>query len=207
MRNQNAGKMRTKMKTTHVIYLGGDSYPADQPNEHTILHALARYPHIRTYSQRLLIERSSLFSEEDWRHIPLRLEVTHDFCSQLNGEDIILIGRSSGARVATLYASTHPIKAVICLGYPFQNPEEGPDPSRYSHLSRLSSPTLIIQGTSDVYGNSETLEQYRLPSTIGVDSIETNHEFNMPNDSWDRVVDRIRSFITEISLENNFIHQ
>jgi len=191
------------MKTTHLIYLGGDSYPADQSSEHTILHALSRYPHIKTYSQSLLIERSSLFSEEDWRLIPLRLKITHDLCSHLDGEDIILIGRSSGARTATLYASKHPTKAVICLGYPFQNPEEGPDPSRYSHLSRLSSPTLIIQGTRDIYGNSDALKQYTLPPTIGVEPIDTDHEFNMSNECWDRVVDRITSFIMEIIIESN----
>ena len=151
MCNQNAGEIRMEMKTTHVVYLGGDSYPADQSNEGIILQALSSYPHIRTYSQSLLTERSNLFSEDDWRHISLRLKVTHDFCNSLNGGDIILIGRTSGARVATLYASTHPIKAAICLGYPFQNPEEGPNPSRYLHLSSLMCPTLIIQGLSLIH--------------------------------------------------------
>jgi uncharacterized protein len=68
---------------------------------------------------------------------------------------LIIGGKSMGARVASmiadeLYASGR-ITGLLCLGYPFHPPGK-PDQLRTRHLGDLKTPTLIVQGTRDVFG-------------------------------------------------------
>jgi predicted alpha/beta-hydrolase family hydrolase len=95
----------------------------------------------------------------------------------IDGQDLVLIGRSSGARVVTLFAAKRPVAAVVCVAYPFKNPKHVLEVERFAHLATLATPTLIIQGSEDVYGGVELTENYALSPSIRLEFIDAGHEF------------------------------
>lgn len=84
---------------------------------------------------------------------------------------LIIGGKSMGGRVASmvsdeLYASRR-IAGLLCLGYPFHPPEK-PDQLRTQHLAEVKTPTLIVQGTRDVFGSREEVSSYELSKSIEI---------------------------------------
>lgn len=84
---------------------------------------------------------------------------------------LIIGGKSMGGRVASmvsdeLYASRR-IAGLLCLGYPFHPPEK-PDQLRTQHLAEIKTPTLIVQGTRDVFGSREEVSSYELSKSIEI---------------------------------------
>jgi predicted alpha/beta-hydrolase family hydrolase len=108
--------------------------------------------------------------------------------------DIVLMGRSSGARLATWYASRHQVGAVICIAYPFRNPTLGTEPDRYLHLTELNVPTLICQGTQDDYGGSNVVNDYAFSPSVRVHFVRTDHNFNISVEAWDTLARTILEF-------------
>ena len=74
---------------------------------------------------------------------------------------VVVAGKSMGGRMATHLAAQPeawrgavPLVAAVAFGYPLRPPgPRGGD--RVSHLSRLSVPTLIVQGTRDTFGGPD----------------------------------------------------
>ena len=108
--------------------------------------------------------------------------------------DVVVIGRSSGARVATLLALRQPVRAVVALGYPFRRPNKADEPDRYQHLAQITTPTLILQGVHDSYGGREILEFYRFSPAVTVEFIEADHKLRLPARAWDEIATRILGF-------------
>lgn len=84
---------------------------------------------------------------------------------------LIIGGKSMGGRVASmigdeLYASRR-IAGLLCLGYPF-HPQGEPDQLRTEHLAEIKTPTLIVQGTRDLFGSREEVLSYALSKNIEV---------------------------------------
>jgi len=69
---------------------------------------------------------------------------------QLAG-DLIVGGRSAGARVACRAAEDVRAQAVLCLAFPLHPPGR-PDKSRLPELDAVTVPTLVVQGESDPFG-------------------------------------------------------
>ncbi len=65
-----------------------------------------------------------------------------------------------------LYASGR-ISGLLCLGYPFHPPGK-PDQLRTRHLAHLKTPTLIVQGTRDVFGARKEVSAYTLSPAIEI---------------------------------------
>ena len=105
----------------------------------------------------------------------------------------VALSRSAGGRAATLLADEFQFRHTICLGYPFENPHHGEQPERYMHLKHITTPTLIIQGSDDPYGGMEVKERYKLSKSIELVFVETNHDFTMPKQSFDYVIQKIES--------------
>lgn len=130
-----------------------------------------------------------------FRNFEHRAEVFRNFmANQPQTEPIILLGRSSGARVASLCASSCNASAVVCLGYPFRRPATDQNPDRYLHLETIQIPTLILQGRSDPYGRADDLSAYALSTSVSVRPIKTNHKMRLRTRQWDRVGNAILSF-------------
>jgi predicted alpha/beta-hydrolase family hydrolase len=84
---------------------------------------------------------------------------------------LVIGGKSMGGRVASmiadqLYASQH-IAGLLCLGYPF-HPIGKPDQLRTTHLAEMRTPTLIVQGTRDLFGTREEIVNYKLSKAIEI---------------------------------------
>jgi predicted alpha/beta-hydrolase family hydrolase len=84
---------------------------------------------------------------------------------------LVIGGKSLGGRVASMAADQlHPsgrIAGLLCLGYPF-HPIGKPDQLRTAHLADMQTPTLIVQGTRDVFGTREEVATYKLSNPIEI---------------------------------------
>jgi predicted alpha/beta-hydrolase family hydrolase len=78
---------------------------------------------------------------------------------------LVIGGKSMGGRIASMVADQAGVKGLVCLGYPF-HPTGRPDILRVAHLAGLKTPTLILQGERDAFGNREEIAGYQLSSTI-----------------------------------------
>jgi predicted alpha/beta-hydrolase family hydrolase len=73
---------------------------------------------------------------------------------ELAGLQLVVGGRSSGARVACRTADVTGAIGVLCLAFPLQPPRRGasPAPSRIGELDAVTVPTLVVQGERDPFG-------------------------------------------------------
>src|ERR1035437_7856185 len=110
-------------------------------------------------------------------------------------KEIIILSRSAGGRFSSRIADELNIKHIICLSYPFKNPNEAIEPDRYLHLINLKTPMLIIQGESDEYGGLEVKDNYIFSSNIELFFVDTNHDFKISNHDWERVLTKIDKII------------
>ena len=156
-----------------IFYSGGDSYPGEQDWEEALGRLLesddvrfVRHPEVHrpwTVSSPASIEE--------------RLGMIADAVGRVGDDrEVFLIGRSSGARIATLFAARNPrVVAVACLFYPFRMPGMRIEPGRFIHLAKLETPTLILQGASDEYGGNELTEDYELSEVIRLRFVPGDH--------------------------------
>jgi predicted alpha/beta-hydrolase family hydrolase len=75
--------------------------------------------------------------------------------SELAGLELVVGGRSSGARVACRTSADTGAVGVLCLAFPLQPPRRAAGtapPSRLAELDAVSVPTLVVQGTRDAFG-------------------------------------------------------
>ena len=74
-------------------------------------------------------------------------------CAQLplEGAQLLVGGRSSGARVACRTAAAVGAAGVLCLAFPLHPPGR-PEKTRLPELEAVTVPVLIVQGESDPFG-------------------------------------------------------
>jgi predicted alpha/beta-hydrolase family hydrolase len=75
--------------------------------------------------------------------------------TELRGLQLLVGGRSSGARVACRTAAATGAAGVLCLAFPLQPPRRAgsaPAPSRLAELDGVVVPTLVVQGVRDAFG-------------------------------------------------------
>ena len=75
-------------------------------------------------------------------------------CAQLpvdSGVQLLVGGRSSGARVACRTADAVGAAGVLCLAFPLHPPGR-PEKTRLGELEAVTVPVLIVQGESDPFG-------------------------------------------------------
>jgi len=70
-----------------------------------------------------------------------------------------------GGRIASMVADETGVDGLVCLGYPFHPPGH-PEKLRTTHLERLVTPALFVQGTRDPFGTHEEVAGYRLSPAI-----------------------------------------
>jgi predicted alpha/beta-hydrolase family hydrolase len=94
---------------------------------------------------------------------------------------LIIGGKSMGGRVASMVAdelhAKGVVKGLLCLGYPFHPPGK-PEQLRTSHLVKLATPALIVQGTRDPFGSREEVAGLALSPAIQIVWLEDgDHDF------------------------------
>jgi hypothetical protein len=111
-----------------------------------------------------------------------------------------VLSRSSGGRVSSLIADKMALKQIICLGYPFKHPQQPDEPERYLHLSAINTPMIIIQGAQDEYGGLDVPERYMLSPRVELSFVDTDHNFNIDDQTADSIVEKIISMICPSEL-------
>lgn len=87
--------------------------------------------------------------------------------ADLAGAPVLIGGKSMGGRIGTHLAAdpagwpadAPPLAGVVVLGYPLAPPGGRRSGDRVSHLRRLRVPTLIVQGTRDVFGGPDEVRE------------------------------------------------
>ncbi len=98
---------------------------------------------------------------------PVLRETWLDVINHFGAKDLIIGGKSMGGRMASLVADEAKVAGLVCLGYPF-HPVGKPDRLRIDHLQNISTPTLIIQGTRDPFGNNKEVPNYPLGKKVQI---------------------------------------
>jgi hypothetical protein len=80
---------------------------------------------------------------------------------------IALAGKSLGGRVASTLADELAARALLCFGYPFHPPKDA-SRLRTAHLAALRTPTLVLQGERDPFGDRAEVAGYALSPAITV---------------------------------------
>lgn len=170
-----------------IVFQLGNSYPQDQIIEDEILRRLP-LSHVR-YRQ-ILASYSRCIP---FRCIATRLRTLRRVLAALGDRPVILVGRSSGARVITKLAAEGlpQIRGVVCIGYPFRPPGSKLDPDRIDHLRLLETPTLIFQGRDDEYGGISAPSDYALSPNIEFVSFPGRHDFPPEAFPWDDLTRRM----------------
>ena len=86
---------------------------------------------------------------------------------RMAGARVFIGGKSMGGRIGTHLAADEaawpadapPLAGVVVLGYPLAPPGGRRSGDRVSHLRRLRVPTLIVQGTRDVFGAPDEVRE------------------------------------------------
>lgn len=86
-------------------------------------------------------------------------------------QPLVLAGKSMGGRVATMLADELTCLGAVAFGYPFHPPGK-PERLRTAHLELLQTPTLILQGERDTFGDREDVAGYRLSERVEVRWLE-----------------------------------
>lgn len=110
--------------------------------------------------------------------------------------NVILFSRSANGIISSKIADRlHTVTKLICLGYPFKHPEKIEEPYRFSHLTNLKTPFLIIQGKTDEYGGQEITSKYHLSPSISLLFANTNHDIIISDTEWKTISLHIKNFI------------
>lgn len=123
----------------------------------------------------------------------------------LGNENLIIGGKSMGGRIASLLADAHPLRGLICLGYPF-HPVGRPDQLRIEHLQTIQTPTLILQGERDPFGNREQVVAYELSPAVRVGWLADGDHGFVPRkasgrstlQNWDEAIEIAREFMEQL---------
>lgn len=111
------------------------------------------------------------------------------------GHNVVVLARSSGGRVVSRVADELQLRQIVCMGYPFQHPDCGPEPERFEHLASIRTPTLIIQGTRDEYGGVGLENRYKLSDAVRLFFVDANHDFQLDDAQATGVVEQIEKIL------------
>jgi hypothetical protein len=115
---------------------------------------------------------------------------------------LVIGGKSMGGRIASLVADEAGVAGLVCLGYPF-HPVGKPDKLRVDYLKAIQTPTLIVQGERDPFGNRDEVARYKLSEIVQVVWMKDGDHSFMPRktsgrteeQNWEVALGAIESFI------------
>lgn len=99
------------------------------------------------------------------------------------GGDLVIMGKSLGAKVAVEFALEHNVKKLFLLGYPmtYQSGELRTD--RIEKINSLQVPIHIIQGEFDRYGKQEIISKLSFEKHIDINWIDkVDHSYLIEGD-------------------------
>jgi hypothetical protein len=135
---------------------------------------------------------------------PILRQTWLDVIASVEAQTLFIGGKSMGGRIASLVADAAGVAGLICLGYPF-HPTGKPDQLRVEHLQAIKTPTLILQGERDPFGNAAEVRGYRLCSQIRLHWLpDGDHSFKprvssgrTQDENWREAISVIASFVRQ----------
>lgn len=136
---------------------------------------------------------------------PKLLEAFEDVVSLYGGKNTVIGGKSMGGRMASHMDGHTGVQGIVCLGFPFHPPGK-PEKDKGEHLAGMTTPTLILQGERDTFGNRTELEGYSLSDRVTLTFIpDGDHSFKPRKASGytepqnrQLAADKIAGFIKEV---------
>jgi uncharacterized protein len=125
--------------------------------------------------------------------------------AELGPDGLVIGGKSMGGRIASLIGDEAEVAGLVCLGYPF-HPVGKPKQLRVEHMRTIKTPTLILQGTRDPFGNREEVAGYRLGKKVKVRWLEDgDHSFKprlasgrTEQQNWAEAVEALVAFLEQL---------
>lgn len=123
--------------------------------------------------------------------------------STLQADSLIIGGKSMGGRIASLIADEAEVQGLVgglvCLGYPF-HPTGKPEKLRVEHLQSIETPTLIVQGERDPFGNVAEVAGYKLSANVQIHWLtDGDHSFKPRKASGKSLDDNMVEAITAVA--------
>jgi predicted alpha/beta-hydrolase family hydrolase len=124
----------------------------------------------------------------------------------LGAPGLVIGGKSMGGRIASLVADETQVTGLVCLGYPF-HPVGKSERLRVEHLGAIKTPTLIVQGERDPFGDREEVSKCTLSSAIRIVWLQDgDHSFKPRKSSgrteeqnWQAAIDAIVTFVASLT--------
>ena len=113
---------------------------------------------------------------------------------------LLVGGRSAGARVACRTASNTDPAAIVCLAFPLHLPGR-PEKSRAGELLAPSAPRLVLQGSKDSFGTPEEIRA-AIGTAEGVQVVElpgADHGYRIAKSSAFTPADLRTTLVAEVS--------
>ncbi len=178
-----------------VYFLAGDSYPEDRHVETALAERLGKAG-VEVVTQGQLgapapVRRWQASVRDRTAALQARIAAAG------HPTPPFVVGRSSGAVVASMLSCRIPLAGVICLAYPFRPKGRVLEPERFSHLADLKTRTLIIQGHRDRYGGLNVTSDYALSPRTSLRFVAAKHRLELDEPAWDRVAGWILAFMAE----------
>jgi hypothetical protein len=130
---------------------------------------------------------------------PVLLESWRGVIDGFDRQRLIIGGKSMGGRIASMVADDAGVRGLVCLGYPFHPPGR-PEKLRTEHLAGLQTPTLIVQGTRDPFGNAGEVPDYELSAAIAIHWLEDgDHSFKPRKSSGRTLAQNIEEAVAAIA--------
>jgi predicted alpha/beta-hydrolase family hydrolase len=132
---------------------------------------------------------------------PVLRETWHRVIDSVKGKSIFIGGKSMGGRIASLIADEAEVAGLVCLGYPF-HPTGKPEQLRVEHLKTIRTPTLIVQGERDPFGDRKEVSKFKLSKQIKIHWLtDGDHSFKPRKasgrtleENWEEGIDVVASF-------------
>lgn len=115
---------------------------------------------------------------------PVMLDTWRQVVRQLGSPDKLFIGgRSHGGRLAGLVADECQVQGLVCFGFPFHATGKS-DQYELAPLDTIQTPTLLLQGEWDTFGDKPEVTGYALSDKVEVKWIrEGDHSLQPPKES------------------------
>ena len=185
-----------------LVLAHGAGAPMDHPFMDYFATALAAQQiQVARFEFPYMVARRSTGKKTPPDREPKLRESWLDVIEKLGADRLVIGGKSMGGRIASLIADEADVTGLVCLGYPF-HPVGKPEKLRIDHLRHLRTPTLIVQGERDTFGNREEVKSYRLPRKIKVHWLTDGDHSLKPRkssgrteeDNWNEAVEVITDF-------------
>jgi predicted alpha/beta-hydrolase family hydrolase len=133
---------------------------------------------------------------------PVLRETWLTVVEKLGNKNLVIGGKSMGGRIASQIADEAGVAGLVCLGYPF-HPVGKIDKLRVEHLRAIKTPTLILQGERDPFGDRKEVAKYKLSRAVKVTWIKDgDHSFKPRKSSgtteqqnWASAVSELDAFL------------